>query len=76
METTTEKIVSEALELPPAARAFVAEKLLESLDTSPRGELSPKWQEEVRRRCREIDQGAVELREAETTFARAFATLA
>ncbi len=75
MSTTAEKIVSEALELPPAARAFVAEKLIESLDTALGSELSPKWREEIRRRCREIDQGMVELRDAESALARAFATL-
>jgi hypothetical protein len=76
MGTTAEKIVSEALELPPSARAFVAEKLIESLDTASGGELSPKWREEIRRRCQEIDRGMIELREAESALARAFATIA
>ena len=31
MNSTAEKVVWEALELPPALRAFVAEKLIESL---------------------------------------------
>ncbi len=76
MGTTAEKIVSEALELPPSVRAFVAEKLIESLDAASGGELSPKWREEIRRRCQEIDRGMIELREAESALARAFATIA
>jgi hypothetical protein len=35
--------------------------------------LSSKWREEIRRRCAELDCGAVELRHAENVFAEAFA---
>jgi hypothetical protein len=75
MIAPVEKIVSEALELPPAARAFVAEKLIESLEVVSGDELSPKWREEIRRRSAEIDQAAVQLRDAEAVFAKAYATL-
>ena len=75
MSTTAERIVAEALSLPPHERAFVAEQLIESLDTSPGSELSAAWREEVRRRCREVDQGAVELRSADEVFAKAYADL-
>ncbi|OGH59239.1 MAG: hypothetical protein A3G34_02865 [Candidatus Lindowbacteria bacterium RIFCSPLOWO2_12_FULL_62_27] len=76
MKSTAEKVVSEALELPPALRAFVAEKLIESLDapTSPR--LSAKWKREIRRRCAQLDRGMVRLRDANTVFARARAAIA
>ena len=76
MTVAVEKIVSEVLGLPPALRAFVAETLIESLDAGSGGELSPEWQKEIHRRCKEIDQGMVELRDAESVFARAFAALA
>jgi putative addiction module component (TIGR02574 family) len=76
MTVAVEKIVSEVLELPPAVRAFVAEKLIESLDTASAGELSTQWREEIRRRCAEIDQGSVELRDAESVFAKAYSALA
>jgi len=76
MTATAEKIVAEALELPPLVRAFVAERLIESLDASSGGELSPKWKDEIRKRCQEVDQGTVELRDAEAVFARACAALA
>ena len=37
--------------------------------------LSSAWKEEVRRRCREIDEGTVKLRDAEDVFARGYAAL-
>lgn len=75
MSTTAEKIVAEALALSPQARAFVAERLLESLDADPGDEISPAWREEIRRRCREIEEGAVELREAADVSAKAYQSL-
>ena len=76
MSSTVEQVVSEALELPPSVRAFVVEKPIESLDIVSGDELSPKWREEIRRRCAEIDQGAAELRDAESVFTRAYSALA
>ena len=75
MTVALDKIVSEVLELPPPARAFLAEKLIESLDVGTGGELSPKWREEIRRRCGEVEQGLVELSDAEAVFSRAYAAL-
>jgi len=73
---TADKIVSEALGLSPQTRAFVAERLIESLDAMPGSELSPAWREEIRKRCREMDEGAVQLRDAADVFAKAYAALA
>ena len=73
MSITAEKIVSEALELSPEARAFVAGRLIESLDAGSPSEISPAWREEIRRRCREVDQGTVELRDATGVFTNAYA---
>ena len=75
MSITAEKLVAEALGLPPQVRAFVAEKLIESLDTAAESDLSPAWREEIRKRCREVDDGLVKLRDAENVFAKAHATL-
>ena len=75
MAATVDQIVSEALGLPLPVRALLAEKLIESLDVSAGSELSPEWQEEIRRRCHEIDQGTAQLRDAESVFARAYAEL-
>jgi len=76
MTTTAEKVVTEAMGLPPALRAFVAEKLIESLDAPDSPPLSAKWRKEVRRRCAEVDRGAVRLRNADAVFAKAYASLA
>ena len=75
MSITADKLVAEALGLPPQVRAFVAEKLIESLDATAGAELSPAWREEIRKRCREVDDGLVKLRDAEEVFSKAHATL-
>lgn len=76
MSMTADKIVSEALGLSPQTRAFVAERLIESLDATPGSGLSPAWREEIQKRCREVDEGSVELRDAADVFAKAYAALA
>ena len=75
MSMTADKLVEEAMGLPPQVRAFVAEKLIESLDATPEFDLSPAWREEIRKRCREVDEGIVQLRNAEDVFANAYAKL-
>ena len=75
MSTTAEKVVLEALGLPASLRAFVAEKLIESLDASDAPPLSSEWRKEVRRRCAEMDQGTAEIRDADAVFAKAYAAL-
>ena len=75
MAVTAEQIVNEALSLTPQARAFVAERLIESLDATPGEQLSAAWRTEVQKRCREIDTDGVELRDAADVFAAAYATL-
>lgn len=76
MPTTADKVMAEALELPPTLRAYVAEKLIESLDVEEAPALSVEWVEEIRRRCEEMDRMEVELLDADEVFARAHATLA
>jgi hypothetical protein len=76
MSITAEKVVTDALELSPSLRAFVAEKLIESLDAPDHPPLSEKWREELRKRCAEVDRGEVEMRDADKVFADAFASLA
>lgn len=75
MKTTVNSIMAEVLSLSPQARAFIAEKLIESLDSEPEIVLSPAWREELHKRCSEIDEGSVELRNAEDVFARGYAAL-
>ena len=61
MSPRTDSIMKEALQLPREARALIAEKLLESLDLDEPFEISEQWSREIARRCREIDEGQVEL---------------
>ncbi len=64
----TDSIIDEVLHLPRESRALLAEKLLESLDYEEGFEVSPAWMDEIRRRCREIDDGAVTLSSSERVF--------
>jgi hypothetical protein len=57
------KILDEALQLEPTARAFIAETLIESLDMEQDYPVSQEWLEEIRRRCAEIDSGKTTLLE-------------
>ena len=59
MKTSTQKIIDDAMQLDPSARALVAETLLESLDLGADFEVSEAWRTEIQRRCAEIDGGAV-----------------
>lgn len=75
MSSTAEKILFDAMWLSTELRAFIAEKLIESLDAPDALPLSEQWRQELRRRCAEIDQGAAEIREASEVFARAYKSL-
>ena len=62
MSTAIDTIIAEVLSLSPQARAFIAEKLIESLDSEQEAILSPAWKEEVRQaQGREIDEGTQEV---------------
>lgn len=49
--------------------------LMENFDEPADNELSPAWREEIQKRCREIDEGLVELRSAADVFAKAYAAI-
>ena len=74
MTNKVEKLVTEALELPLQARAFMAEKLIESLDMELLPGLSPEWKKEIEKRCREMDESEVELLSADAVFKKTFAS--
>ncbi len=50
-----DELVNQALALPEKSRAFLAEKLLESLEQDEDFPVTDEWREEIRRRCRELD---------------------
>lgn len=59
--TLFDQILRAALDLPPDARAMLADLLLESLEDSEKNELDAAWVEEIERRIRDIDEGRVKL---------------
>lgn len=63
-------IMADSLRLPRESRAYLAERLIESLDFDDEFEMSPEWKTEIDRRVREIDEGAVQLIPADDLFAR------
>ena len=69
MKADAKKILEEAMHLEPSTRALIAETLLESLDFEEDFELSPAWQDEIQRRCGQIDRGEVELIDSDTVMA-------
>jgi putative addiction module component (TIGR02574 family) len=54
---TLEKMAGSVLKLPKQARAYLAERLLESLDDENDFLVSREWLAEARRRGRELDSG-------------------
>jgi len=61
MESEINEIIKSAMSLPSNLRASVAEMLLESLDYEDDFPVSKEWLNEIERRCKEIDEGKVEL---------------
>ena len=60
MGRAKEALRKELLDLDPADRAAVAEDALRSLDGTAYGELSPAWEDEIKRRSRAVDDGSAE----------------
>ena len=69
MTAAAKWILEAALKLDPQLRAEVAQEILESLENSSYGELSPAWEAELDRRVKEIEEGRVEVIPAEEVFA-------
>ncbi len=72
MEKSIEKLIDEVLNLPHEMKAYLAEKLLESLDTETDADISPEWQKEIKMRCAEIDSGIAVLKDSDEVFKDAF----
>jgi len=68
MNPEIEYVIKQALELPSQMRALIAEKLLESLDYEEPFDLSAEWKEEISKRCRQIDEGQVQLISGDRVF--------
>jgi len=68
MPLSLEQIASEILALPVPSRAFLAEKLLESLDHEEDFSVNAAWVLEVKKRCQEMDAGTVQEIPSEQVF--------
>jgi putative addiction module component (TIGR02574 family) len=53
------KLLQEALKLSPEARAALAASLLESLDAEVDEDVEAAWANEIAKRIRDLDSGAV-----------------
>lgn len=62
-------ITEQALKLAPAARAYIAEMLIESLDYEDDFLVSDEWRQEIQKRCREIDANSALLLDGEQVMA-------
>ena len=51
------EILKDALELPPEARAALADSLWESLEGRPDEAAEDAWRQEIQRRVRDLDSG-------------------
>jgi putative addiction module component (TIGR02574 family) len=72
MTMSVEAVEAAALQLPPAARAHLAKRLIESLDDDADedlGEVERAWEDEIIRRLAEYDAGDVQAVPASEVFA-------
>jgi putative addiction module component (TIGR02574 family) len=67
-ETNNKEVIEAALMLPRRLRALLAEKLIHSLDYDDHFDISPEWENEIKARCRDIDEKKVKLIPAEDVF--------
>ena len=69
MADPVDQLVTEALSLPEKSRAFITEKLLESLAAAEDFVVSEQWRDEIRRRCQELDANEFQTIPAKKVFA-------
>lgn len=62
---TVEQILQEIALMPAPTRAFIAEKILEMLDSEEQIDLSPEWMSLIQQRLADIDAGIVQMVGAE-----------
>jgi putative addiction module component (TIGR02574 family) len=70
MPREASQLLHEALELPPAERAALADSLLESLDADVDEGVEQAWRDEIERRIVSIDEGTAKLVPWEDVYAR------
>ena len=70
MTDTVAELSQLARELAPEDRARLAEELLASLEIGLEPEVDAAWDEEIRRRIAEVENGTAKLIPADEVFAR------
>jgi len=60
MPLTFDQVADEAMQLPSAARALLAERIVESLDTAEADEIHHAWMAEAVRRRDDVRSGRVQ----------------
>jgi len=68
MIQSSEEITMQAMALPPDARALLADRLLNSLDSPGRREIDRLWADEAERRILQVKNGEIELLAGEEVF--------
>jgi putative addiction module component (TIGR02574 family) len=68
MSLSVTKLAEEVMALPVESRAYLAEKLLETLDFEEDFPVSEVWRKEIRKRCHELDEGTIQTIPAETAI--------
>jgi putative addiction module component (TIGR02574 family) len=74
MTSQAEKLLEDAMRLPPESRAALAGSLLSSLEPSDDEDVAIAWRMEVASRLEELDSGQVEAVSWEETQRRIFGT--
>jgi putative addiction module component (TIGR02574 family) len=59
VKSNHQKVLKEALSLPPEARAALAGHLLDSLDASIDDDAESAWSDEIARRIDDLDRGRI-----------------
>ena len=73
MSPGAQKILEDALQLPPDEIDWLVESLLIKEKGEPEAEIEASWDVEIKRRLDEIDSGAVKMIPAEQVHARMIA---
>jgi putative addiction module component (TIGR02574 family) len=70
MTTTVEKVLNDALALPPVERAELIQRLFRSFDDSEGGHINTAWAKEIESRIEAYDKGLLTASPAENVLAR------
>lgn len=70
------EIAEEVLALSSESRAYLCEKLLETLDFEEDFDVTQEWRREIQKRCEELDSGKLQSIPAATAIAEVRKSLA